>query len=497
MEGKNYIGGKWVSSLSGEAFDSISPADIEEKIGSFARSGEADVAVAVAAAREAYPAWRGISRIKRAEYLDAFAQIAKSETEALACLMAKEMGKALNEARADVTEGIHMAQYMFGRGRMSAGDFLASEIAEKDAHMLRRPKGVVTALTPWNFPFAIPIWLIAPSLLEGNTVVFKPSGETAAVGEKLVEYFEHAGLPPGVLNLVQGRGEEAGWPLVTHPDVDVVLFVGSAEVGGRIKQACAADYRKMVACEMGGKNGIIVFDDANLPLAVNAAVLSAFKTTGQRCTAASRLIVQEKILDQFVASFIQMTKRLTIGDPLDENVFMGPLVNEAGVKKVEFYNDLAKKEGGHVILDGGRLKGGIYDKGYFISPFVYIMRHDPRSRVLREEAFGPHVAVIPFSTIEEAIHIHNDTDYGLAFSVITEDYRKAKICRDECEYGVGYHNLPTIGAEVHLPFGGLKRSGTGLPSASTLVDVVSHRIAWTVNYAEQIKMAQGLSAEVI
>jgi aldehyde dehydrogenase (NAD+) len=327
-------------------------------------------------------------------------------------------------------------------------------------------------------------------------VVFKPSEETPLVGQKLVECFERAGLPAGALNLVQGMGEEAGWPLVVHPDVEVVLFTGSYAVGARIKEACAMDYRKMCACEMGGKNAMVICQDADLEIAVRAAVLSAFKTTGQRCTSASRLIVHESRLAEFAKAFASMAKRIVIGDPLDEQVFMGPLINEAAAKKVGFYNELAKKEGADVLVEGGRMEKGKHRNGHFFSPFIYRMPHRRDARVLHEEVFGPHVALIPFRTLDEAVAIHNDVEYGLSFSVITEDYRTARFLREACEFGIGYWNLPTIGAEVHLPFGGVKKSGTGTPASWPLLDLVTHKVAWTVNHDREIKMAQGMSAEV-
>ncbi len=495
MKGKNYINGTWVDASSG-TMESRNPANRDEVLGRVPRSGQTDVDAAVAAARKAYPAWRALSRIRRAEYFDAFVQMAKADHEELSRLVAHEAGKAINESRADVTEGIHMAQYEFGLSRMPYGDVVASEIPEKDSFMRRRPKGVVAAITPWNFPFAIPLWIMGPALVEGNTVVFKPSEETPLIAERLVEYLDRAGIPPGVINLVQGVGEEAGRALVHHPHVDVVVFTGSYEVGSEIKQACASDFRKLAVCEMGGKNAVIVLEDADLPLAVNAALLSAFKTSGQRCTSAGRVLVHESLLDEFEKRFVSAAKRIVVGDPLDEKVFMGPLINEAAAKKVEGYNRLAKEEGGRILLEGGRLSGKGYDRGNFLSPFAYRMNHNPKSRVLREEVFGPHVAIVPFRTLEEAIEIYNDTEYGLAVAVITEDYRKARRVREECEYGLGYLNLPTIGAEVHLPFGGVKRSGTGMPSAAALIDAVTHKTAWTVNHAREIKMAQGLKAEV-
>ena len=493
MEGKNYISGAFVNGTSGERFESRNPANIDEVLGTFPLSSETDVHNAVHAAQEAYNSWRCLSRIKRGEYFDEFVQLLKKDREEISRLVTKECGKGIVEGRADVTEGIHMVQYVFGTVRMPHGDVIDSEISEKDAFMRRKPKGVVAAITPWNFPFAIPLWLICPSVVEGNTIILKPSRETSCTANKIAEYTHKAGFPPGVINVLHGG---CGDLLVKHPDTHMVLFVGSNDVGSEIKKIVAGFHDKMCACEMGGKNALIVLDDANLDIAVNAAVISAFKTSGQRCTSASRLIVHEKVLSEFEKRFVETTKRIKIGDPLDESVFMGPVINQAATEKITRYNELARKEGAKVLLDGGRLAAEPYQKGYFMSPFVYRMENNPKSRVIREEVFGPHVAIIPVKSIDEAIEVHNNTDYGLSCAVITEDFRKARRIRDDCEYGLGYVNLPTIGAEVHLPFGGVKKSGTGLPSASTLIDVVTHRTAWTVNHAMEIKMAQGLTVKL-
>lgn len=496
MECKNLINGKFTDSHTGKVFESRNPADKNEIIGTAPQSDETDVNTAVDAALNAYEQWRNTSRIKRGEFLDEFAQLVKQNREELAILMSNECGKGINESRADVTEGIHMAQYVFGTARMPYGDVVASEIAEKDSFMRRKPKGVATAITPWNFPFAIPLWLICPSVLEGNTIILKPSSETPCVAYKMSEYFNKAGFPPGVINVVYGDGKTCGNVLVKDQRINVALFVGSASVGASIKKLSAEHYDRMCACEMGGKNAVIILEDANMDIALNAAITSAYKTTGQRCTSASRMIVHEKMIDEFTEGFVSLSKKINIGSPLNEDVFMGPLINDAAVKKFEFYNQLAKKEGANVLLEGERLTDNKYKKGHFVSPFVYKMNHNQESRVLNEEVFAPHVAIIPVKDLEEAIAVYNSTPYGLSCSVITEDYRKAKEIRDRCEYGLGYVNLPTIGAEVHLPFGGVKKSGTGLPSASTLIDVVTHRTAWTINYGEEIKMAQGLKSEV-
>ncbi len=492
---KNYIDGQFLEP-TGEKLEKRNPSNLQEVVGVLPQSGENEIQDAVGAARNAFPAWRSLSHIRRGEFLDNLVQILKREKEAISEIITREMGKGINEARADVTEAIHMVQYVFGTVRMPFGDVVSSEIAEKDSFMRRKPKGVIGVITPWNFPLAIPFWLIAPSLAEGNTVVFKPSKESPCTAQKMAECIVEAGLPPGVINIVYGSGEKVGMPLVRHPDISVILFTGSAEVGQQIRKTCADFPDKMCACEMGGKNAVIVLEDALVDLAVSASILSAYKTSGQRCTAAGRIIVHQKVLKEFQKKFTKMSAKVRIGDPMDPNNFTGPLINETQVEKVLRYNQLARDEGAAVLLDGGKMTGPNHEKGCFVSPFVYRLKHTPGSRVLKEEVFGPHVAIIPVKDLDEAIAVYNDTDYGLSCSVITEDFRKAREVRDRCEYGLGYWNLPTIGAEVHLPFGGVKKSGTGMPSASTLIDVVTHRTAWTINHGKEIKMAQGMNVDI-
>jgi aldehyde dehydrogenase (NAD+) len=378
---------------------------------------------------------------------------------------------------------------------MPIGELLGSEIADKDVSVHRKPRGVVAVITPWNFPFAVPLWMLAPSLLEGNTAVFKPSEETPAVGQRLAELFDEAGFPPGVFNLIHGPGE-VGEALVDQPGVNAVLFTGSYDVGRQIQERSAAFHDRVVACEMGGKNAVIVCNDAKLDLAVTCAVISAFRTTGQRCVSASRILVSEPLVDRFCERFVAMVQRMKIGDPLDARHFCGPLIHEKAVEKVLSYNELARTEGATVLYDAGRLTDPAHAQGAYLGPFVYRMNHDPESRCLKEEVFGPHVAIIPFGSLDEAVRIHNATEYGLSMAVITEDYRAMRFLRDECDYGMGYVNLPCIGAEVHLPFGGVKRSGNGRPSAAAMAATVTHPAAWTVNHAEQVKMAQGLTVDV-
>ncbi len=493
IEGKNFIAGRWVIGTP-HSFESRNPARPEDVIGVFPRTPPAEVAEAVERAREAFPKWRRTSRVLRAERFDVLARLIQRDLDELAALLARESGKILNEARADVVEGLHMVQYVFGTGRQPVGVVVPSEVADKESFVLRKPKGVVAAITPWNFPFAIPLWLMGPSLLEGNTVVLKPSEETPAIAQRLVQLCAEAGFPPGTVNLVHGVGEETGEALVRHPGVDVVCFTGSYEVGSAIKRVCAEDSRKLAVCEMGSKSAVIVLDDARMDLAVNAAVLSAFKTTGQRCVSAGRILVQEGVFEPFSRAFVELARRIRFGDPFDPDAFAGPLINEAAVEKTLHYNRLARGEGASVLLDEADRYAG--QAGCFLGPFVYVMRATPGVRSIREEVFGPHVALIPFRSIDDAIRIYNDTEYGLSLSVMTEDYRKARAVRDECEFGMGYVNLPCIGAEVQLPFGGVKKSGTGYPSAAGLVEAVTHKVAWTVNYGERIQMAQGLSADV-
>lgn len=494
ITGHHYIEGHW-QPVTNSHFESRNPANTDEVIGVFPKATAAEANKAVEVARTAFPAWRRTSRIYRAELFDKLAQLVKRDVDALAQLMARECGKVLTECRAEVIEGLHMIQYVFGTGRMPIGDVLASEIPEKDAFMRRKPWGVAAIITPWNFPFAVPLWMLGPSLLEGNAAVFKPSEDTPAVGQRLVELFEEAGFPPGVLNLVHGEGE-AGEALVRNPDVNCVLFTGSYEVGRRIQQLSAEHHDRIVATETGSKSAVIVCADARLELAVTSALISAFKTSGQRCVSASRIIVAQSIYDKFIERFIGQAKRLHIGDPLEVGPFTGPVIHRASLEKVERYNDLARQEGGEILLEGGRMTQGNLGKGCYLSPFVYRMEHRPGVRTIREEVFGPHVAVIPFKDNEEAARIYNDTEYGLSMAVITEDYRAMRCFRDECEYGMGYVNLPCIGAEVHLPFGGVKKSGNGHPSAAGLIETVTHKTAWTVNHGMEVKMAQGLKADV-
>jgi aldehyde dehydrogenase (NAD+) len=490
IKGRNLIAGHWLDA-SGDQFESRSPSRPGDLVGNFPSSAPSLANEAVAAARAAQPGWRRTSRVIRAELFDNLAQLVKRDTDALAKLMSRECGKVITECRAEVVEGLHMIQYVFGTGRMPSGLVLDSEIAEKDAFVRRKPWGVCAVITPWNFPFAVPLWMLGPSLVEGNTCVFKPSEDTPAIGQRLVELFLEAGFPKGVINLVHGDGT-VGEALVRDPDVNVVLFTGSWDVGSRIQQLSATFHDRIVAAEMGSKSAVIICQDAKLDLAVSAALISAFKTSGQRCVSAGRALVHESLLGPFSERLVAMAKRLKIGDPLDPSHFTGPVIHEQAAEKILGYNQLARDEGANVLLEGGKMQGG----GHFLSPFVYAIEAKPDVRCVREEVFGPHLAIIPFRDNEEAAHLYNDTPYGLSLAVITEDYRAMRFFREECEFGMGYVNLPCIGAEVHLPFGGVKRSGNGHPSAAGLVEAVTHKVSWTVNHGLEIKMAQGLTTNI-
>ena len=494
-QGCQFVGGQWRRAATA-VFENTNPANSIEVLGVYPRGTVADVDEAVQAARKAFPPWRRTSRIRRGELFLNLANLIRRDTEELAAVLARENGKVLNEARAEVVEGLHMVEYVFGTARQPTGHIVDSEIESKDLFVRRKPRGVVAVITPWNFPFAVPLWMLGPSLLEGNTTVFKPSEETPEVGQRLARLFEEAGFPPGTINLVHGLGEEAGDALARHADVDVVAFTGSYQVGSHIRRLAAASDHKTCALEMGSKSAVVVCEDADPELAVNAAILSAFKTTGQRCVSAGRILVHGRLMEQFAEQFAAQARRLRFGDSFAADVFAGPMINRAGVEKVLEYNDLALREGARVLVDGGRLTDEGHARGWFLSPFVYVQEHKPGLRTIREEVFGPHVAIVPFDSDEEAVRIYNDTPYGLSMAVITESYRRWRLYRDECDYGMGYVNLPCIGAEVHLPFGGVKRSGNGQPSAAALVDAVTHKTAFTVNYDRKITMAQGMSAEV-
>ena len=495
----HYIDGEWDDGGGDDTFESTNPAT-GESLGEFRRGTPADVDRAVAAAEAAFDDWRRLSYIDRAEYLwDIFHELRERHDE-LGEVVTMECGKELSEGKADVTEAWHMVEWAAANARHPHGDVIPSEIAEKDAYMRRKPRGVVGCITPWNFPVAIPFWHMAVTLVEGNTVVWKPAEQTPWCGQIIAEMFADAGLPDGVFNMVQGFGD-TGAALVDDDRVSTILFTGSAEVGHSIADKLGGQAGREVALEMGGKNSIIITEHADLDIAVHSAIMSSFKTTGQRCVSSERLIVHTDVYDEFKARFTEVAESVNIGDPLKAETFMGPVADEQQVEKFHKYNELARTEGANVLVDraapeSDEIPDGFED-GHWVGPFVYEIDYDPDLRCIKEEVFGPHVALLEYDGgIERAVEIHNDVQYGLAGAIISEDYRQINYFRDYAEIGLMYANLPSIGAEVQLPFGGVKKSGKGAPSAREVIESVTERVAFTLNNSKDIKMAQGLSADL-
>ncbi|MPY87125.1 MAG: aldehyde dehydrogenase family protein [Luteitalea sp.] len=486
---KNYINGEWVASQSGEVFEKRNPADSDDLIAYFQKSNQADVDGAVAAARAAYDAWRLVPAPRRAEILYRVAQILAERKLAYARDMTREMGKVLAEAEGDVQEAIDMGYLMAGEGRRLFGQTTPSELRDKFAMSVRQPIGVSAMITAWNFPIAVPSWKILPALVCGNTVVFKPAEEAPLCGVNFVQAFVDAGLPKGVLNLVTGDGPGTGAPLVAHPDVRVVSFTGSTETGRRVNETCAPTFKK-VHLEMGGKNPILVMDDARLELAVEGAVWGGFGTTGQRCTAASRMIVHERIYRTFVDRFVERAKALRVGSGLDPNIEMGPVISEAQLAKVMQYVEVGKQEGATLAAGGSRLTGEAHARGFFHEPTIFV-DVDRRMRIAREEIFGPVVSVIPCRSLEDGIDIANDVAYGLSAAIYTQNINNAFTAMRDIDTGICYVNAPTIGAEVHLPFGGTKATGNGHREAGVAaLDVFSEWKTVYVDFSGRLQRAQ-------
>jgi aldehyde dehydrogenase (NAD+) len=492
----NFVDGRWTSAQSDTWFESRNPADPQDVLGIFPQSGQSEIEEAVLAATKAYSGWRGLGLVKRAEFLLRVAQVMEEDCDTLARVVAREAGKQINESRADVIEAIHTAQYAFAYGHLGQyGRVVSDEVATKRCYEVLEPRGVVVAITPWNFPIALPFWLTGLSLVLGNCVILKPSEYTPSCGGRIAKYFERAGIPHGVFQVVHGAGETAGAALVAHPQTHVVLFTGSYEVGRRIKEEVARHAHKICTIETGGKNAILVMPDANLDMAVTASVLSSFKTAGQRCVTAGRLLVDQAVVGDFTDRFVEAAKRVRVGDPMDEQVFYGTMINQQGVEKGRRFNQLAKEEGFQILLDRNN-EPPPTPRGHWLRPFIYTGPWRRDSVCLTEEAFSPHVAVVPVRGIEEAVAVYNDTKYGLSGAIITEDYRKAKYAEEHMQCGIFYWNLPCIGAGVRMPFGGVKQSGNLIPSAAGLIPVLTHPKAITYNLDRTIVMAQGLSTDI-
>ena len=491
---KNFINGEWVESRSGKVIEDRNPANSSELVGTFPASNAEDVNLAVAAAKNAYKTWRLTPAPKRAEILYRTAEILVKRKEEFAREMTREMGKVLAETRGDVQEAIDMTYLMAGEGRRQFGQTTPSELPNKFAMSVRTPVGVAALITPWNFPMAIPSWKAMPALVTGNTVVIKPAEDTPLSTYNLVQVLNEAGLPPGVLNVVFGDGPGAGAPLLNNPDTNLVSFTGSTEVGRIVSEACAPSFKKC-HLEMGGKNIIIVMDDANLDLAIDGAIWGGFGTTGQRCTAASRVAVHKKIYAAFVEKFVARARSLRVGDGLDPAIDMGPSISEQQLKIVRGYVEIGQKEGAKLATGGHRLEGGAYARGWFHEPTIFT-DCDPKMRVAKEEIFGPVVSVIPFDTIEQAIEIANGISYGLSAAIYTRNINHAFLAQRDLETGIVYVNAPTIGAETHLPFGGIKNTGNGhRESGEAAVDFYTEWKTIYIDYSDRLQRAQIDNAE--
>ncbi|MBI2361702.1 MAG: aldehyde dehydrogenase family protein [Deltaproteobacteria bacterium] len=491
---KNYIGGRWIEAKSGRTFENRNPANRRDLIGLFPASGAEDVDAAVSAAKNAFAGWRLLPAPKRGEILFRVGDLLRKRKEEIARAMTREMGKILKETRGDVQEGIDTAFYAAGEGRRLFGETTPSELPDKFAMSVRLPLGVCALITPWNFPVAIPTWKLFPALLCGNTVVLKPAEDTPHSAVKLFEILEESGAPPGVANLVHGSGEIAGASLVRHPDVTLVSFTGSTAVGREIAAVCGQSLKR-VALEMGGKNAQIVMEDADLRLALEGVLWGAFGTTGQRCTATSRLILHRDIRKELTEMLVARAEKIKIGDGMDETVEMGPLINEAARKKVHGYVQIGKDEGARLVAGGTIYEEGEWVHGYFYRPTIFD-QVGPKMRIAQEEIFGPVLSIIEIKSFEEAVEALNATPYGLSSSIYTRDVARAFRAMRDIEAGITYVNGPTIGAEVHLPFGGVKETGNGHREAGTTVyDIFTEWKSIYIDFSGKLQKAQIDSVE--
>lgn len=486
---QNYINGKWCDAKSGKTFENRNPANWDEVVGIFPKSSKEEVDEAVKAARAAFEKWRLVPAPKRGDILKTVGDIMVRRKEEVANLMTREMGKVLMETRGDVQEGIDTAYYAASEGRRLFGHTVPSELSNKFNMSIRVPIGVAGIVTPWNFPMAIPTWKIFPALLCGNTVVFKPASDTPATATVLVEILLEAGVPEGVVNIVHGGGSEVGMAIVDHQDVDLISFTGSTAVGKKISELASKNLKR-VSLELGGKNAQIVMDDADLSLALEGVLWGAFGTTGQRCTATSRLILHEKIHDQFVTMLVERTKKLRLGDGLLPTTDVGPCVNE-GQRKTDYsYVEIGLKEGAKLVCGGDIGKGGDLDKGWFYQPTIFT-GVTPNMRIAKEEIFGPVLSVIKIKSLDEAINVLNDTIYGLSSSIYTKNINDAFKAIRDIKAGITYINGPTIGAEAHMPFGGVKQTGNGHREGGwTVFEFFSEWKAVYVDYSGKLQKAQ-------
>ncbi len=454
----NFVAGEWVAAESGRTFENRNPAN-QELIGTFPRSGTADLEQAISSAQRGFEAWRRTPAPLRGDVLRRTGDLLAARKEEIARAMTREMGKVLAETRGDVQEGIDTAYYAATEGRRLFGHTVPSELKDKWAMSYRRPMGICGLITPFNFPMAIPTWKAFPALVCGNAIILKPAEDVPHTATILVEVLLEAGLPPDVVQLLHGPGGEIGKAMVEHPHIPIISFTGSTETGAFIGETCGRMHKRL-SLEMGGKNAQIVMDDADLELALEGVLWGAFGTTGQRCTATSRLLLQESIHDRFLAMLGERVGKLRLGDGLQDGTDVGPLINQAALDKTARYVDIAREEGDEVITGGARASGAGVDTGYFFEPTI-LRGVRPGSRLACEEVFGPVLSVIRFQDLDEAIRINNEPKYGLSSSIYTRDVRASFRALSELDNGITYVNAPTIGAEAHMPFGGVKQTGNG------------------------------------
>lgn len=485
---QNYIGGRWQGAQSGQTFPNYNPAT-GELVGRFPLSSEAEATAAVGAARAAFERWRLVPAPKRGEILYRVGELLKQHKEELARTMTQEMGKVLKEARGDVQEGIDMAYYMGGEGRRLFGRSAPVELPNKSGVAMRDPVGVVACITPWNFPIAIPTWKMFPALVAGNTVVFKPASDTPLSALRLVEILYEAGLPEGVVNIVFGPGGSVGEALLHHPDVAVISFTGSTESGRHVAIE-AAKSLKRVSLEMGGKNAVIVMDDADLDLAVEGILWSAYGTTGQRCTACSRVIVHSAVQSKLLEKLVPRIERLRLGNGLDENVDVGPVINAAQLEKIHSYTGIGKAEGATLVTGGSIAREGELARGHFYRPTLFTNVR-PGMRLAQEEIFGPTLSVIAVQSLDEAITVNNNTRYGLSSAIYTQDINRVQRAMRDISTGILYVNSGTTGAEIQFPFGGTRGTGNGHREAGIAgLDVFTEWKVVYTDYSGKLQKAQ-------
>jgi aldehyde dehydrogenase (NAD+) len=485
----NFIDGKWVPAGSGKVCENRNPADAREVVGIFQRSGAAEVHLAVEAAHAAFKKWSRVPAPRRAEIIMKAASILERQKESFSRDMTREMGKVLKETRGDTQEAIDTGYYFAGEGRRMFGMTTPSELPNKFAMCIRQPVGVVGMICPWNFPMAIPSWKLFPALVAGNTCVIKPAEDTPLSVFNFVSALSEAGVPPGVVNIVTGHGAEVGTPLVEHSLVRAISFTGSSEVGRIIGESCARTLKRC-SLELGGKNPMIVLDDANLELALEGALWGAFGTAGQRCTATSRIILQKGVYQRFVDELVRRSKLLRLGNGLDESVDVGPVISRQQMETVLGYIDIGNKEGARLVGGGNRLEGGDYAHGFFIEPTVF-SEVDPKMQIAQEEIFGPVVSCIACDSLEDGIEIANGVKYGLSSALYTKDVNHAFAAIRDLDAGITYINAPTIGAEVHLPFGGMKETGNGHREGGVgALDFYTEWKAVYVDYSDRLQRAQ-------